>query len=413
MDKQKRQDIIIRICCLIAALALWMYIRASLDPVLTSTVKYVPVEILNEDTLDDRNLVLIPGQDFSINLTVKATNALIAGIDKNKDFKLVVDLQGYALTPGENKVQVTVKESPTGVQVVNAEGLLMKMDVDNLVSKELPVESQVSGNVEEGYYNDDNILSIKTGEVSGPERYVSKVTRLVADIDIDNATEDIVKSYKIKAVDENGKEITGVDVSPEYVQVTSDIKKGKMVPVNVVTTGTSPSGVTVASIESNPKSIEISGDSEVIDQISSINTENINLSAITDSTNKEVQLVLPEGVNIVGDNKGVSVKIVVKRVAEKKLTLSVANTNLGEGLSISSGPGAVEVIISGDSSKLDGISEDTLKANVDLSGLTEGSHSVNVNITGLPDGIELKKCNPQEVTVELKSTKEEKKTDGN
>ncbi len=27
MDKQKRQDIIIRICCVIAALVLWMYIR--------------------------------------------------------------------------------------------------------------------------------------------------------------------------------------------------------------------------------------------------------------------------------------------------------------------------------------------------------------------------------------------------
>ena len=64
MDKQKRQDIIIRICCVIAALVLWMYIRSSEDPVTTSVIKYVPVKILNEDTLADRDLVLIPNQDF-------------------------------------------------------------------------------------------------------------------------------------------------------------------------------------------------------------------------------------------------------------------------------------------------------------------------------------------------------------
>ena len=93
MDKQKKQDIIIKVCCVVAALVLWMYIRISQDPVLTSTVKYVPVQILNESTLQERNLVLMKDQEFYINLSVKATSSVLAGLDKNKDFKLVADLQ--------------------------------------------------------------------------------------------------------------------------------------------------------------------------------------------------------------------------------------------------------------------------------------------------------------------------------
>ena len=107
MDKQKRQDVIIRICCLVAAIVLWMYVRSSEDPVITSVLKYVPVEVLNADTLADKGLVLIE-QDFYINLSVKAPVSVVNYLDKNKDFKLAVDLQGYGLTPGENKVPVQI-----------------------------------------------------------------------------------------------------------------------------------------------------------------------------------------------------------------------------------------------------------------------------------------------------------------
>ncbi|HBA05155.1 MAG TPA: hypothetical protein DCW51_15130, partial [Clostridium sp.] len=200
MDKQKRQDIIIRICCVIAALVLWMYIRSSEDPVTTSVIKYVPVKILNEDTLADRDLVLIPNQDFYINLTVKAPASTIKDLDK-KEFSLVADLQGYALTPGENKVQVKVKEAIPGVSVVNSDGLLMKVDVDTLADKYVNVTSGIVGEVAEGYYNDDSVISPNSVKISGPQRYLDQVVGAVAQVDITNASTDIDKNCKVTLVD--------------------------------------------------------------------------------------------------------------------------------------------------------------------------------------------------------------------
>lgn len=413
MDKQKKQDIIIKVCCVVAALVLWMYIRISQDPVLTSTVKYVPVQILNESTLQERNLVLMKDQEFYINLSVKATSSVLAGLDKNKDFKLVADLQGYALTPGENKVQVTVKESPTGVSVVNPEGLLMKIDVDNYVEKEVPIEVNLTGKVDEGYYNNENKLSVTSATVSGPGRYVNKVTAAIAEIDLNKANTDLTKSYILKGVDEDKNQVSGITIYPETVEITSKINKGKYLPINVVTSGAITDSLSIESIEVIPKSIEVVGEAEAIDKIASINTEPINLSKITDNTTLEVNLVLPENIYLIGDVKTVKVNVSIKKFAEKTIKIPIEYTNLGEKLQLSNNPQEVELVFRGESSVIEGISEGKIKASVNLNGLSEGKHSLNVEVAGIPDNVELKTQNPKTVNVELKSTKEEISTNGN
>ena len=415
MEKQKRQDIIIKSCCLIAALVLWMYVRVNEDPVITSTVKYVPVKILNEDTLTERNLVLMSEQDFYINLTVKATASVIADLDKNKDFKLVADLQGYALTPGENKVQVTVKESPTGVSVVNAEGLLMKLDVDNLIEKNVDVKASVTGAVEQGYYNDENIISPNLVKVSGPERYVNKVSSITAEVDITGANVDITKNYKITCVDEDGKEVLGVTTYPEYVEITSKINKGKHLPINVVTSGSPTDSVSILSVEPSLKDIEIAGESEIINKITSIDTSPINLASIKENTSLDVNLIIPNGVYTVSGQKTVTVKITVKKYSEKTFKVPVEYTNLKAEYTASEGIKEVELTLKGEEAAINAINAATLKANVNLKDLVEGSHSLNVDVVGIPEGIEVKNQTPKTVDIELKtkSTQEESKADDN
>jgi len=407
MEKQKRQDVIIRICCIVAALVLWMYIRSSEDPVTTSVIKYVPVKILNEDTLADRDLVLIPNQDFYINLTVKAPASTIKDL-RNKDFTLVADLQGYALTPGENKVQVKVKESSPGVSVVNSDGLLMDVDVDTLADKHVNVTSEIVGKVAEGYYNDDSVISPNSIKISGPQRYLDQVVGAVAQVDITNASADIDKSCKVTLVDSDEKEVTGLSIYPEYVQVKVHVKKGKYLGVKVQTTGTAAPGVTIVSMEAAPKSIEVAGASEVIDKIISINTAPIDISKITESTTIDSNLVIPEGIHSVNNEQTVKVKITVKKYSEKTLSIPINYTNLGEKLTLENSTPTLKLIITGEESELSKVSGDNLKATVDLKSLTEGSHDVKVQLSGVPDTVQVKSQTPESVTLTIKAKTEEK-----
>lgn len=411
MEKQKRQDVIIRICCIVAALVLWMYIRSSENPVTTSVIKYVPVQILNQDTLEGRDLVLMPNQEFYINLTVKAPASTIKELDKNKDFSLVADLQGLALTPGENKIQVKVKEvRPAGVSVVNAEGLLMSVDVDTLANKYVNVTPRTSGEVAEGYYSDNPEVSPNSVKISGPQRFLNQVVEAVAQVDITNENTDIDTSSKVTLVNSDEKEVSGLSVYPEYVQVKAKIKKGKYLGIHVQTTGAPPSGIEIVSMEAAPKSIEVAGASELIDQIKDINTAPIDLSSITESTTVNANLIIPEGVHSVNNEQTVKVKFTVKKYSEKTLSIPISYPNLGENLTLENSTATLKLTITGEVSELNKVSEDTVKATVDLKGLTEGSHEAKVQVSGIPNTVQVKSQTPESVTITItqKPTTEEK-----
>ncbi len=407
MDKQKKQDIIIRICCVIAALVLWMYIRSSEDPVTTSVIKYVPVKILNEDTLADKDLVLIPNQEFYINLTVKAPSSTIKDLDKNKDFSLVADLQGYALTPGENKIQVKVKEVSPGVSVVNSDGLLMKVDVDALADKYVNVTSKVVGEVAEGYYKDDSVVSPNSVKISGPQRYLDQVVGAVAQVDITNGSTDIDESCKVVLVDSGEKEISGLSIYPEYVQVKTQVKKGKYLGIKVQTTGTAPSGIDIVNMEATPKSIEVAGASELIDQIKDINTAPIDLSSITESTTVDANLIIPEGIHSVNNEKTIKVKFTIKKHSEKTLNIPISYINLGEKLTLENSTPTLKLVITGEESELSKVNEDTVKAIVDLKTLVEGPHELKVQVSGVPNTVQVKSQTPENVTIIIKAKEEE------
>ncbi|MEG0308323.1 MAG: CdaR family protein [Clostridium sp.] len=401
MDKQKRQDIIIKTCCVVAALILWMYIRSSENPVITSVIKYVPVQIINEDTLLDRDLTLISNQEFYVNLTVKATSSIIKDLDKNKDFKLVADLQGYALTEGENKVQVKVKEAPVGVTVVNSEGLLMKIGVDALADKVVSVSTDIIGEVMEGYYSEEPVVTPNSVKIFGPQRYLDKVVSAAAQVDITNASADIDESCKLKAVDSDGKEVIGVSVYPEYSQVQVNVKKGKVLNVNVVTKGTQNTNVSIGSMEAIPKNIEVVGATAVIDALQTIDTEPIDLSTINDNTTLNVNLIIPTGVHTVNNEKTVKVKFTVKKQVEKTFNIPITYANLGEGLSLEQDIKEMKLTLQGEQSEMDKLKVENFTVTAELKTLIEGTHEVQLQIAGVPSTIQIKTKQPDKIAIKI------------
>ena len=51
MDKDGKQQFIIKICCVIAAFVLWLFITSTENPLTAYKIKNIPVQLLNTDTL--------------------------------------------------------------------------------------------------------------------------------------------------------------------------------------------------------------------------------------------------------------------------------------------------------------------------------------------------------------------------
>lgn len=410
MEKDKKQDILIRICCVIASLILWIYIRNVENPVTSHVIKYVPVEIQNVETLEEHGLVVVDDQDYSIDITVKGASQAVYQIDKMKDFKIVSDLSKYALKVGENRIPVEIKESPSGVTIVSNESMWIKVKIDKLKEKEMEIKPEIIGTLPEGYHVDGTTISVANVKVHGSEKLVDQVANVVARIDVTGSQNDINKNVDLIAVNEDGNAVEGVNLSVTSVTAKVDLKKGKVVPIQVQTTGNVLKG-TLQGIEVEPNKVEILGKDSDVGKIEAIYTETIDLSQIVQDTTLTVKLVNPSNLKLSVASVNVKINVLQEKKIEKTIKVPIKHINALEGATIKMDAETVSVTVTGDESLIKTIADNSITATIDLKGLNDGDHVVKILISGVPEGVTISSQSADSVKVNIKKKVEENNTD--
>lgn len=402
-ERNKKEQLIIKICCLIAAFGLWLYTTNVLNPIRTYK-KSIPVVLMNADAIGQSNLTLIPGQNPSITLTLKGTANDVYSVTENQ-FKVVIDLGAYVLKKGENIIPVELKEVPNNIKVVNTENLWAKVEIDELEEKMVPVKVDIEGKAKEGYYALKTNINENSAKITGAARYVERVDAVVAKYNISNRTSDLQQSISLKPIDKNNNVVDYVKVEPASINVKVPIKKIKSVPVTVKTTGQLQNRI-LDEIISMPASIEIAGEDAVMNSIQSINTEIIDLSTVP-KDEIDVKLIVPEGATLINNNGYVKARITAHDVSdnvtdntlEKTISSTVKFINKSEDYDVTLDVSQVNIIIKGTQDILNGIT--TLESYIDLNSLKEGTHSLPVKVD-IPSNVSLVSATPSNINVTIK-----------
>ena len=118
-------------------------------------------------------------------------------------------------------------------------------------------------------------------------------------------------------INADGREVGGVTMRPSSVQADVQLARGltkKVVSIKAVTAGAMHKGLVLSGVKVDPVKIEIAGNEETLAQITSVDTEPVNLSDIGKSTTRKTKLVLPEGVTVT--NREVTVYLDIKSAEE-------------------------------------------------------------------------------------------------
>ena len=401
MDNWKnKQKIIVQLVCLLLSLGLWIYVTNIENPIKSYELSRVPVEIKNADSLKDAGLALSPNQEFYVNLKIEGNSQDLFSVDKS-DFTISVDLNEFVLKNGENKITVNIENSPSTVKIKNSNGLTITINTEAYSTKEVPVKSKINVISKSSYYVATPIFTPETIIVSGPESLVNKVTKVVAEGEESNAVKTIVKDYIVTPVDENDKEITGVELSQKWAEAIIEINEGKIVPIKINTTGTLPSGLRLKSISSTTTEIGITGPESALNSINEIGTETINLSEIKDSTNIDVALGIPDGILIHNGENSITVSIVVEKVQTKEFTIDYSMIGQQEGINIVPDNNKVTITVSGFEDVLNTLTEANFTAELDVSEYTEEgefSKAPTVNLVGV-DNVNIDNVSEIKLTV--------------
>lgn len=401
MDNWKnKQKIIVQLVCLLLSLGLWIYVTNIENPIKSYELSKVPVEIKNADSLKEAGLVLSPNQEFYVNLKIEGNNQDLFSIDKS-DFTITVDLNEFVLKNGANKIAVNIENAPSTVKIKNSNGLTITINTEAYSTKEVPVKSKINVISKSSYYVATPKFSPETIVVSGPESLVNKVTKVVAEGEESNAIKTIVKNYIVIPVDENDKEVTGIQLSQKWAEAIIEINEGKIVPIKINTTGTLPSGLRLKSISSTTTEIGITGPESALSSINEIGTETINLSEIKDSTNIDVALGIPDGILIHNGENSITVSIVVEKVQTKEFIIDYSMIGQQEGIAVVPDNNKVTITVSGFEDVLNSLTEANFTAELDVSEyIEEGEFSKvpTVNLVGV-DNVNIDNVSEIKLTV--------------
>lgn len=381
MDNKEKNRLVIPVICLLLSIGLWVYVTNVENKIRTTEISKIPVELINTEALTSSKLALTPNQELYVTLKVEGNTSDINKIKKS-DFKVQVDLSEYAWKKGENKVPVSIVDYPITVSIRNTNTLTVSVKIEDMVEKTMPITSDIIVTPRQGYFASVATIDPKEVKVTGAESVVTRVSSLVVSDNKEDVFENVVGSYDIKPLDEDGNEVLGVLLSEKSANVEIKVSKGKSVKVNVVTTGQLPNGLKLKSIESNKKFVEILGPKEILDTISEVNSTPLNLSSINESKDVSLGIVIPEGLKLSQGEDYITVKVNVIKFATKDFNIKYSITGGIEGVKVTPTKDTIKVTISGYENELGNVTADNIKASIDVSAFKEdGSFEQEPKVT--------------------------------
>ena len=271
-----------------------------------------------------------------------------------------------------------------------------------MVEKTVPVKVILEGKAKAGFYAITPELEYKEAKISGPSQMINLVKYAVARCDVSDASKDVSFKTNLQAESTGGSKYKYVLVDPDVIDITVPVKRVKTVGINVKFNGKIDNSTLVKSALPSTNTIDIAGDDGYINNISSIDTEPVDVKTLNGSQTVDAKLVVPKGITIVNNISSVKLNVTYNKDVEKNLTLTVKTKNLAGTLSAILDNSTVSITVSGPESLINNLTSDAVDCYVDLNNLGEGNHNVQVNVKP-PEGISIISANPSSLGVALKN----------
>jgi YbbR domain-containing protein len=285
-----------------------------------------------EATVEVRN---VPEGLQVMSISPPKVTVALAGRRHTVDRVAMESLRAYAgvgdRDVGEHQVAVILEpgELPRGVEVLSPSTYTVTVALDKTDEQTRAVLTEFRGRTAPGYAAIPGRPRPNEVTISGPRSLVQSVSSVVAVIDYSGiqATRDFTS--RLEARDARGMPQEGVAISPPTAQIEVAVEalNVKTVPVRVDLSA--PRGRTVASIEVSPLVVTLTGKPEALRPIQFIPTRSVRVEG--DGVLPAVELQLPPGVSIIGDQPSVRVAVTLQPLKAPRPRSPAPTPGLGPG----------------------------------------------------------------------------------
>lgn len=380
--KIKNDKLFIQITCLVVAIVLWMTVMLVTNQTLEETYANVNVTIKNLSTLENSNLIMMNQDKENITVTVKATG-LTEQLEKisSRDFSAYIDVLGFKEGINNAKVEIV---GPSGVEIASVYPTQIACNIEGVISKVMDVTVQFDeGSQASGYYRAQALPNPSSVKITGPRSVVNSANLAVANIKIDGAVDNVVKTVPVRVYDDMDTEIF-LSVPTGNVQVTVPIYPTKYVELKPSVVGVPEEGYEMVNVTVQPNRVRVAAKQDVLDTIKELQLEELDITGAFNNILSSKNILNTDGLIILDLQTVPVVNTVVEKIIDKEFTYSLEdiqfiNKSDGSDVILEETEEEITVTVTGTSTLINSLKKSDLILRADLAEAVTGLNTINLD----------------------------------
>ena len=410
MKEKILNNLPLKIVSVIIAIIIWYAVTDISDPIITRTFADIPVQITNESYIaEGRKTYQVSEQYQTMAVSIRGNRSVVNKVQA-EDITVTADLT-QIVTMDTDPVYVPVTASCAGISSENirTQTTTIPIEIEDVDSARFPISVDVGDTSPAKEYEiGSRTADPETITISGPESLISKISSVVAKVDVSGMSESGTVKGTLVVIDKNLDEMTetqmnflNFETGSREIDVTIELwRKQTGVQLEAEYSGTPEQGYQVTEITTTPEEITVAGTEKALSELANGNVVTIPADLInidgqsrdTDITVNIDELLTDEPeLKITSSAETVTVHVSILPNGSQEFQLDVdqiQTTNLASNLTVLYDQTQIPVRIKASDENLEKFDTSMLLATIDLSGLTAGDYTVPVQIQ-LPSNYEL------------------------
>lgn len=414
MKEKIFKNLSLKILSAVFAVVLWTIIVNIYDPTTSYTFSNVSVQLINTESLTDKNYSYEIVDGGKISVYVSGPKSVVTNI-KASDIVATADLSKISAFADYVDIHVSVVRN--GQTLNNVEAVpktsAVRLSIENRDTKTINVNTEVTGKPADGYALVKQTLNPTSIKVTGPSSIIDTIDHAGITFDVTGATDEVHGDADIHLYDEEENEIKDVslDLSQSSVSYTAQVVRIKTVAVEAGYSGTPKDGYTISSVTLNQNNVQVYGDENALNNLEKIviPSNNINVDELDKDRIYKFSLenYIDKSLHIL-KNSRVEVTVKVGTTTTKSITLNTSDirvSGLDTSMTYVFAYKTYNIEIEGNKDLVSTIDTSKISVSADLSTY-KSSGTVDIKLSvSLPEGISLK--NDVTVKAELKNNNTE------
>jgi YbbR domain-containing protein len=276
----------------------------------------------------------------------------------------------------------------------------VKVTVELAQTKTVPVQVKTSGIPQLGYVAEASPPGAPEAIIRGTKGSLKLVEYVTADVKLDGLTVSVDHNVSLQPRNRDGQPAGGVTVQPEDTTVRVKVTQvlfERQVPVDIRVRGQPKLGYRLTSMTADPVLVKVSGPLDIINSISSIPTDDVDIEGAVQDVKRFVRLRPPLNVTTSTQTVTATVGLLAVR-ASAPVSVVPRVSNLGVNLTASLVTPIVAITLSGPLGDLAQLRATDVSVIVNVAGLGPGTHRVEPQIF-VPPNLQQESIVPEKVEV--------------